>query len=222
MIDQKFANVAAFENNFQVTTYNKNLIPLAMAPKTWVDLLKPELKGRKFALDVRPKDVAGLVPAWGLEKTLDFARKLAAQEPIWLRGGARTMPYLIAGEIPMMIGPNFATVKGAQRTDRAGVLQYVILEPVPVRFSNAQGILASAQHPHAALLWLEWLASPEAQKIADETEYHSSAYVPGNALEQEIRGMKLSVVDWEHYHDVEQWEAKVVEAYGFPKASASK
>ena len=222
MIDQKYGNVVAFENNFQVTAYNKKLVPAHLVPKTWEDLLRPEFKGRKFAADIRPKDVVALVPAWGLEKTLDFARKIAAQEPIWVRGGDRTMPFLIAGEIPMMIGPNFATVKGAKRKDRTGVLQYVILEPVPVRFSNAQGILPTSQHPHAALLWLEWMASPEAQKIGDETELHSSAYVPGNAVEQEIRGMKLSVVDWEHYHYVGQWEAKVVEAYGFPKAGGGR
>jgi ABC-type Fe3+ transport system substrate-binding protein len=222
MIDQKYGNVVAFENNFQVTAYNKKLIPPGLVPKTWEDILRPEFKGRKFAADIRPKAVAALAPAWGLEKTLDFARKVAAQDPIWVRGDIRTMPFIISGEIPMMIGNNLSSVEAAQRKDRTGMLEYVVLQPVPVRFSNAQGILPTSEHTHAALLWLEWMASPEAQKIGDETELHSSIYVIGNAVEQKIRGMKLSLVDWDHYHNVEQWEAKVVEAYGFPKAGPGK
>jgi hypothetical protein len=37
-------------------------------------------------------------------------------------------------------------------------------------------------------------------------------------VERELRGKKLSVVDWDNYHDVELWEAEVAKAYGFPQA----
>lgn len=219
MIDPRNKNVLAAFSYFQATAYNSKLIPATLIPKKLEDLLRPELKGRKFAVDIRPKDVAGLTPAWGLEKTLDFARKIAAQQPIWVRGGSRVMLSIISGEIPMMMGNNYGSVREAQRKDPEGVLQYAILEPVPVRFGNAQAILSGARHPFAGLLWLEWLASPEAQKIIDETEpYSSSVYVRGGAVEQELRGKNLSVVDWEHYPRMEDWQAKIVEAYGFPKA----
>jgi ABC-type Fe3+ transport system substrate-binding protein len=219
MIDPRNKNVLASFSYFQATAYNSKLIPANLVPKTLNDLLRPELKGRKFAVDIRPKDVAGLVPAWGLEKTLDFARKIAAQQPIWVRGGTRVMMSIISGEIPMMMGNNYGSVREAQRKDPAGVLQYAILEPVPVRFGNAQAILLGARHPYAGLLWLEWLASPEAQKIIDDTEpFSSSVYVRGGVVEQELRGKSLSVVDWEHYPRMEDWQAKIVSAYGFPKA----
>jgi len=55
------------------------------------DLLRPELKGRKLAVDIRPKDVAGLVPGMGRGENFGFARSIAAQQPIWVRGGARIM-----------------------------------------------------------------------------------------------------------------------------------
>jgi ABC-type Fe3+ transport system substrate-binding protein len=219
MIDPHSRNILAVFSYFQATAYNTNLVAANLVPKSLEDLLRPELKGRKFALDIRPKDVAGLVPAWGLEKTVDFARKLAAQQPIWVRGGTRVMASIIAGEIPMMIGNNYGSVREAQQKDPTGVLKYVLLEPVPVRFGNAQAILASAQNPHAALLWLEWLATPEAQKIIDDTEpFSSSVYVRGGVVEQELRGKRLSVVDWDQYPRMEHWQAKIVEAYGFPKA----
>jgi ABC-type Fe3+ transport system substrate-binding protein len=211
--------VLASFSYFQATAYNSKLIAANLVPKTLNDLLRPELKGRKFAVDIRPKDVAGLVPAWGMEKTLDFARKIASQEPIWVRGGSRIMMSVISGDIPMMMGNNYGSVREAQRKDPAGVLQYAILEPVPVRFGNAQAILLGARHPYAGLLWLEWLASPEAQKIIDDTEpYSSSVYVRGGVVEQELRGKSLSVVDWEHYPRMEDWQTKIVAAYGFPKA----
>jgi len=219
MIDPRNKNVLAAFSYFQATAYNSKLVPPNLVPKTLEDLLRPELKGRKFAVDIRPKDVAGLVPAWGLEKTLDFARKIAAQQPIWIRGGSRVMLSVISGEIPMMMGNNYGSVREAQGKDPAGVLQYAILEPVPVRFGNAQAILAGARNAYAGLLWLEWLATPEAQKIIDETEpFSSSVYVRGGAVEQELRGRKLSVVDWDQYPRMEDWQAKIVEAYGFPKA----
>jgi iron(III) transport system substrate-binding protein len=223
MIDIKNRNVVALFSRFQVTAYNKNLVPADKVPRSWEDLLKPEFKGRKFAADIRPTEIAGLVPAWGLEKTLDYARKIAAQQPIWVRGGSRTLTSMVAGEIPMMIGPNYTAVKRAQMKDPTGVLQYIPLEPVPVRLTVAEGIHAASQHPNAALLWLEWMAGPEAQKLADELEpLASSVYVRGGAVEQELKGKKLSVVSWEHHQNMEKWQTQVFEAYGFPKEESKR
>jgi ABC-type Fe3+ transport system substrate-binding protein len=223
MIDPKQRNIVGYYSRFQVTVYNKKIVPAERVPKFWEDILKPEFKGRKFAADIRPTEIAALVPAWGLEKTIDFARKVAAQDPIWVRGGSRTVTAIMAGEIPMMIGPNFHTTKRAQGKDPSGILQYVALQPVPVRLSLEEAIQAGAQNPHAALLWLEWMASDEAQKLADEHEPSSSSlHVRGGVVEQELRGKKLSVVNWEDHQYMEQWQAKIVEAYGFPKAETKK
>lgn len=83
----------------------------------------------------------------------------------------------------------------------------------------ADGVLNSAEHPHAALLWLEFLASPEGQKILDEHgPFQASVFTPGSAMEKETRGKKLSGVDWYHLTRMEEYQAKIVEAYGFPKA----
>ena len=218
MIDPKNRNVMALFTRFQVTAYNKQMLPSTQAPKTWEDFLKPEFKGRKFAADVRPQEIAGLVPAWGLERTVEFARRLAAQQPIWIRGASRTLTAIMAGEMPMLIGPNFHTVKRAQSKDHAGRLEYVVLEPVPLRLVPHVAVQLGAQHPHAALLWLEWMASPEAQQLADEHEpLASSVYVLGGAVEKELKGKKLSVASWDDQSKIEDWQGKIVEAYGFPK-----
>lgn len=223
MIDPKHRNVVGYYSRFQVTAYNKNLVAADKVPKLWEDLLKPEYKGKKFAADIRPTEVAALVPAWGLERTVDFARKVAAQDPMWVRGGSRTVTAIAAGEVPMMIGPNFHTTKRAIGKDRLGNLQYIALEPVPVRLSLEEAIQTGAKSPHAALLFLEWMASPESQKLADEHEPASSSlHVRGGIVEQELRGKKLSTVSWDHHQQMDQWQAKVFEAYGFPKAEIKR
>jgi iron(III) transport system substrate-binding protein len=222
MVDSTQRNIVAFHSRFHVIAYNKNLVPPAQVPKVWEDLLKLEFKGRKIALDIRP-GLTTLIPAWGLERTVEFARKLAGQEPIWVRGDPRAITGMLAGEIPLMVAANFHDLKRAQKKDPLGVLQYTILEPVPFRLALAQSILATAQHPFAALLWFDWLATVEAQKIADEHEPMASAvYVRGSAVEQELRGRKLSAVPWESYQNLQPWSAKVFEAYGFPKADAKR
>jgi len=222
MVDTTQRNIVAFHSRFHIIAYNKNLVPPAQVPKVWEDLLKPEFKGRKIALDIRP-GLAALVPAWGLERTVEFARKLASQEPIWVRGDPRAITGMLAGEIPMMVAANFHDVKRAQKKDPLGVLQYAIVEPVPFRLALAQSILTTARHPYAGLLWFEWLATVEAQKIADEYEPMASAvYVRGSAVEQELRGKKLSAVPWESYQNLQPWSAKIFEAYGFPNADAQR
>ena len=220
MIDPKNRNVIALVSRFEVVSYNKNLVSPGQLPKTWEDLLKPEWKGRKFGTDIRPQELAAMVPAWGLEKTIDFARKIAAQQPMWARGGSRALAALAAGDIPLFVfGANYGTMTRARRKDPLGVIQFTTLEPVPVRIGVEQAILEISQNRHAALLWLEFLAGGEAQKLVDQHEpLTASVYSKGSAAEQALRGKKLSAVSWANNANMEQWIAKLTEAYGFPKA----
>jgi hypothetical protein len=170
-------------------------------------------------LDIRPKDIAALVPAWGLEKTVDYARKLGAQNPVWVRGNARSIPLVLSGERQMLFGPNLGTVLEAQDKDPAKILAYKIIEPVPTRLNEAQSILKAAPNPHAGLLWLEFVVSPEGQAILDKYEPYGASFLsPGSVQEKLTKGLNLSVLDWDHYTKMGGYEKKIVEAYGFPRA----
>jgi ABC-type Fe3+ transport system substrate-binding protein len=222
MIDPKSRDAVSVTDMIQIgVTYNKNIIVSEKTPQTWEDFLKPEFKGKKIMVDIRPTEIAALVPAWGLEKTLAFARKLVAQDPVWVRGGTRAIASLLTGEYPMAIGQNYRSVRRAQLKDRTGTIAYKMFEPVPVRPSESLGIIATTSRPHAALLWLEFQASPEGQKIMDQFEpFGGSVHAPGSIQGQEIKGKKLSVVDWDHYTKLSDYQDKIVAAYGFPKAEA--
>ena len=216
MIDPVNRHIVVVASDFQVIGFNKKRLPPEKVPDTWEGLLREEFKGRKFVLDIRPKDIAALVPAWGMEKTLAFARKLAAQEPVWIRGGVSRI-LLQTGEHPLVVGPNLASVLRAR--DKDPDITYKILEPVPARLNEAQAILNAASHPYAGLLWLEFICSPEGQKIIDQHEpYGASFLTPGSVQEKLTRGLKLSIIDWDHVTRMEGYQKKVVEAYGFPRA----
>jgi len=219
MIDPANRNIVAVGSGIQVIAFNRKLIPAEKVPNTWEEFLKPEFNDRKFVVDIRPKDVVALVPAWGLEKTLDFARKLAAQKPVWARGNTRMITTVLAGEYALFFGPNYDVVLRAKAKDVADALGCKILEPVPVRLTETYSVLHTAENPYAGLLWLEFLASPEGQKVLDEHgPYEASVFIPGTVQEQATRGKILSVVDWNHYSKTQEYEKKIVEAYGFPKA----
>ena len=187
-------------------------------PAKWEDFLKPEFKGRKFCADIRPSVLSALVPTWGLEKVLDFARKIAAQEPVWVRGNAGTMPTIAAGETALFMGPNFGPVVVHQSKAAGADLGYRVIEPVPARLGEGNTVLASSEHPYSALLWLEFLVSAEAQRTIDKYEPgEASLFLPGSIQADAIRGKKLSLVQWDAFQNIEVWQKELLKAYGFPR-----
>ncbi|MGH7823723.1 MAG: ABC transporter substrate-binding protein [Candidatus Binatia bacterium] len=219
VVDSNHRTIVAKGTQVAVAAYNKKLIGAGKVPTQWENFLKPELKGRKFVADIRPLSIANLVPIWGIEKTLEFARKLAAQKPVWNRGSTRILTSLAAGEYPLVIGVNLGSAMDVQAKDPTKNLQYQILEPVPVRFGAADGILKTASHPHAGLLWLEFQLSNEGQDILDRYgPADGSAFIPGSIQGKMLRGKTLSVLSWDLHDNLDEWSKKIVEAYGFPVA----
>ena len=218
LIDPINRNVVAIQSNIQGVAYHKELFSAAKVPDSWEDFLRPEFNGRKFALDVRPKTLGALVPAWGLEKTLAYARKLAAQQPIWFRGEQRLLVSMIAGELAVLYGPNYKSFKLVQAKDPLKKLEYKVVEPIPARLTEAEAVLNMAANPYAGLLWLEFQASPEGQKILDDVDLAASIFTPGSMHEQLTKGKQVSVLAWEHYHKMGKYEEEIVGAFGFPRA----
>ncbi|MBI2987211.1 MAG: extracellular solute-binding protein [Deltaproteobacteria bacterium] len=195
MIHPGERNIVSVTTNIRLVAYNRKLISEDKVPAKWEDFL-------------------------GLERTLDFARKLAAQQPVWGRGAARIITAIAAGEYSLFPGASFNLLKTAMGKDQTGSLNYKIIEPVPTRIiEDGVAILNTADHPHVALLWLEFLTSPEGQEIIDKYEpFAASVFTPGSVLEQVTRGKKLSVIDWDHFTKFQEYQEKIFAAYGFPKA----
>ena len=219
MIDPKSRNIVALGNIVDVVGYNRQLISSDKVPNTLEDFLQPEFKGRKFLSDIRPLAYAALIPELGIPWMVDYARKLAAQDPVWVRGFTRAYMAIMAGEHALHSFGNYNAIIRIARNDPRGSLAFKVMEPVPVRIHEPQGVYRLAEHPYAALLWLEFQAGPEGQKIIDQYEpLKSSIYAPGSELEKLIRGRRISLKGFDNWEAYTQWVGLLTEAFGFPKA----
>ena len=220
MIDPKNRIAVSITSSLHAIAYNSKLISEDRVPKTWEDFLKPEFKGKKFLVDIRPIGFAAVAAGLGEEWMLDYARKIAAQDPVWVRGQSRYLNSIAAGEHALLhLAFHYSCLRQAAKNP-TGSLVCKVIEPVPARIQNFVAVSNTASHPYSALLWVEFLATPEGQKIIDEYEpFNASLYSPGSKLATVTQGKKLSVNNWETIHNSKRWQAMTVEAFGFPKAS---
>ena len=219
MIDPKNFNIVSVASSIHVVAYNKKLIADDKAPSRWEDFLQPEFKGKKFMVDIRPQGFAALAAGLGENWTIDYARKIAAQEPVWVRGQSRPLSGMVAGDQGLLHLAYYHSCMRSAKKDPSGSLICKVIEPVPARLQEFAALARSAPHPHVALLWIEFQASPEGQKIIDEFEpLNSSIYAADSALAKLTQGKKLSVNNWETLGNTSRWQEMVFKTFGFPKA----
>jgi len=223
MIDPNRRNIVAEASAIQVVVYNKDLIASEKVPNTWEDFLKPELKGRKFLIDIRPHGMVSLVPGLGEGWVKNYASRLKDQEPIWVRGYARALASMSAGEYALHQQANFQScVEVAEKHPKKSIVCKII-EPVPVRLIELQGVTSSAANPYAALLWLEFQATPTGQRIIDKYEpLKSSVFGPGSELAKVTEGKKLSIDKWDSFAQIPGWYDMIEKAFGLPQAEKLK
>lgn len=150
--------------------YNKNAIPSVDLPKKFDDLHKPALKG-KMALS-NDESSARQIGAMAYAKGDSFVRKLKDQE-IVLQGasGPGFNELIVSGEVPLSFA-GFSTNVSHSAAKGAPVAWY----PLDLAVANAGGvgISANAPHPHAGLLLVDFLISPDGQKMFTETFAYGS------------------------------------------------
>ena len=171
----------------------QNLMAREKTPETWEDYLKPSSRGK------RSWWISGPLKLQPWFRLGDWKRRWILRANSLLRSrfgyGVAQEPWLhcFRESIPVRaMGRNYRSVRRSQLKDRTGTIAYKMLEPVPVRPSQSLAITATSSRPHAALLWLEFQASAEGQKIVDQFEpFGGSVHAPGSIQGQEIKGKKL-------------------------------
>lgn len=223
MIDPNKRSIVAEASAIQAVVFNKELISPEKVPNTWEEFLRPDLKGRKFLVDIRPHGMVSMVPALGEAWVKNYAAKLKEQEPIWVRGYARALASMSVGEYAMHQQANYQScAEVADKHPKKSIVCKVI-EPVPVRLIELQGVTSLAAHPYAALLWLEFQATPTGQRIIDKYEpLKSSVYGPGSELAKLTQGKKLSIDRWDTYPQIPGWYEMIEKAFGLPQAEKLK
>ena len=151
--------------------YNKNILPAADVPKNFDDLLKPALKG-KMAIsndDVAARLVGGMIKSKGEA----FVKKLKDQD-IKVHGvnGPGFNELIVSGEVPISFTAIHSNIGHA--VDKGAPVAWVPMELVP-SISGGVAVFSHAQRPYAALLLVDFLLSPDGQKMLIETFKHGSA-----------------------------------------------
>ncbi len=144
--------------------YNRNLIRAADVPKNFAELVKPENKG-KIAVsgDTTGVRFLGAMIAAKGEEYLKQLRGLDIKMHM-ISGGAMH-ELMAAGEMPMSISIFRNHVLAAK--PKGAPTEWVPMDLNPTN-AGGVGLPAATNSPHAALLFIDFLLSPEGQKIFEE------------------------------------------------------
>ena len=145
--------------------YNTTQVKREDVPKTYEALLDPKWKGGKLSMDNEGYLVLqGLMTAWGREKALDYMKKLAALDPVLMRGNTERVTFAGAGQYSLIL----AYAHTLEREKFKGApIEWVPLEPAVVEI-DPQMIGAKAPHPNAARLFMDYILSKEGQEMLVE------------------------------------------------------
>jgi iron(III) transport system substrate-binding protein len=155
---------AITDANTTVMAYNTDLVKPTEAPKNWTDLTDPHWKNQ---VAVCHPGFSGSGGGWAvtMEKLYgwSFFEKLKANAPLVTRSIIDTVNVMATGERKIGIGPGSLTVNLAA----AGrPLQTVHPSDGTILGFGPSGILATAPHPNASKLFVEFLLSREVCEIA--------------------------------------------------------
>jgi iron(III) transport system substrate-binding protein len=107
----------------------------------------------------------GVIAFMGVERGVDFFRRLAALKPDLRKGHALLAQLVAAGELP--IGLTVYSGNADSIKSKGGPIDWTAVEPLVGR-PQALAVARSAPHPHAALLFVDFVLSPEGQKLLNE------------------------------------------------------
>jgi iron(III) transport system substrate-binding protein len=148
--------------NLWVTGYNTSKVKREELPAAIEGFADPKWKGR-LSIEATDNDwMYGLVNFMGEQRGLDFFRRLAALKPEMRKGHILVAQLVAAGELPVCLtiySGNADSIKA-----KGGPIDWAVVEPLVGR-PQAVALAANAPHPHAALLFADFLLSPEGQKL---------------------------------------------------------
>jgi iron(III) transport system substrate-binding protein len=185
--------------------FNTNHIPAAEAPKRLNDLLDPKWKGKMSLAGgaTAARWVGAVIEMAGRE----FIEKLSAQDVnVHKLSGAALANLVVTGEVPMSPTIFDSNIFVAKR--KGAAVEWRPVDPVVANVGYS-GLVAKAPHPHAALLFLDYIHSKEGQQFIVKGGLSS----PRDDVESLV-DQKFKKTYFEAKYSVEEYEKKVSEWEG--------
>ena len=155
--------------NVFVHAYNTSKLKKEDRPKTYQDLLQPKWKG-KLGIEAADEDwFATLVSAMGEEKGLKLFRDISASNGFSVRKGHTLLTNLVAaGDVPFALTVYNFTAE--QVKQKGAPLDWYVMPPAVAR-ANGLAVARQAPHPHAAILYYDFMISEEGQQILAKRDF---------------------------------------------------
>jgi iron(III) transport system substrate-binding protein len=171
-----------------VQAYNTSKVSKDELPRTYQDLLAPKWKG-KLAIEGSDHEwMTSVIKDMGETNGTRFFHDLASNG-LSVRNGHPLLTNLVAsGEVPLAL--TVYQYSAAQAKKKGSPIDWFAIEPA-VAIADAMGIAKKAPHPHAALLFYDYMITPEAQGILARIGYFPTS----SKVEPPIKNIKLKVLD---------------------------
>ena len=158
---------------FMTLGYNTRSVKASELPKTYEDLLHPRWRGQTMWSTSRgsgaPQFIGNIFITMGQEAGKAYVQKLKGQNIAKSTASARQiLDLVIAGEYPMAI-QIFNHHAYISKTAGAPV-EWQPLEPVTAT-NNSIGLAKNAPHPHASMLFLDFVLSKKGQRVFQQANY---------------------------------------------------
>ena len=148
--------------NFYVVAYNTTKIQRAEIPKDYASFADPKWKGRLAVEATDAVWMATLIKSGGASTGLDYFRRLSALRPAVRQGHILLANLVVAGDIAVGLTAYHSNVVPLRR--KGAPIDFVPVQPV-VAQPQGIGVARNAPHPHAALLFVDYVLSPEGQQL---------------------------------------------------------
>jgi len=173
---------------FNILTFVYNTNEIKEPPKNWQDLLDPRWKGKLALEDADEIWIMNFWKLWGEAKAKDYFTRLGKQDLKIVHGHSVLMQMLISGD--SVCSPTQYVHQAIADKKSGAPINLVIMDPMVVGPSG-QVLLKNAPHPHAALLFIDYVTSKEEQVRS----YNKGRNVPYPGVDPLLKDANLLIND---------------------------
>jgi ABC-type Fe3+ transport system substrate-binding protein len=143
--------------------YNTQLVQPADVPKSALDFLKPEFRGKIISAypqddDATLYDFDSITKKYGWK----YWDKYMANQPKFIQGHLGVARSISAGETLVTLDPIAGTALSEKKAGKPQDIAFSKIDPIPI-WALTGGIFKGSPHPNAAKLFITWYLSKEAQ-----------------------------------------------------------
>ncbi|HUK42748.1 MAG TPA: extracellular solute-binding protein [Candidatus Acidoferrales bacterium] len=154
---------SSFEVTPIVVAFNTKLVPSDEMPRNYQELLQPKWKGKINLGSDEYAWFSVMLDGMGKTKGLEYMKALARQQ-LNIPGSSSIMrlQLMMAGESAIALAARGRRV--VEYKEKGAPLDYRLFDPYPAE-PNALVLMRRTVHPHAAILFIDWILSEEGQSV---------------------------------------------------------